>query len=83
MLDFLSLIKYYTFRDSESEVIKKMSPRTGRPKADKPKRNEVMVRFDDDTFEQLNKYCKDHNVARTVAIRKGVSLLLESEQKKK
>lgn len=58
-----------------------MSPRTGRPKAEKPKKNEVMVRFDDDIFQKLNQYCEEHKIARTAAIRKGVVLLLEQDKK--
>lgn len=58
-----------------------MSPRTGRPKAEKPKKNEVMVRFDDETIQKLNLYCEEHGIARTVAIRRGVALLLDQGKK--
>lgn len=53
-----------------------MSPRTGRPKAEKPKRNDIKVRLDDETTEQLDVYCKAHEITRAEAIRKGIHLLL-------
>lgn len=59
-----------------------MSPKMGRPKTDNPKKHEVMVRFDDDTFEKLNSYCERYGIARTVAIRNGVKMLLEKEEQK-
>lgn len=53
-----------------------MSPRTGRPKAENPKRNDVKVRLDDDTAKRLDEYCKKHDTTRAGAIRKGIELLL-------
>ena len=35
-----------------------MSPRTGRPKAEKPLTIEVKARIDYDTNQRLNDYCK-------------------------
>ena len=55
-----------------------MSPRTGRPKVDNPKNNDVKVRLDDNTIMQLNKYCEDNNITRAEAIRRGISLLLDN-----
>lgn len=57
-----------------------MSPRTGRPKVDNPKRNDVKVRLDDETSKGLNVYCIKNNITRAEAIRKGIYLLL-AEQK--
>lgn len=57
-----------------------MSPRTGRPKIDNPKDVDVKVRFDKELHNRLLKYCEEHNITRTEAIRKGVHLLL-SEKK--
>lgn len=57
-----------------------MSPRTGRPKAEKPKNVEVKVRFDEESHKRLMQYCKNHNMTRTEAIRKAVDLLVKSEQ---
>lgn len=53
-----------------------MSPRTGRPKSENPKDIDVKVRFDKELHSELLKYCKDHNITRTEAIRQGVHLLL-------
>lgn len=57
-----------------------MTPRTGRPKVLNPKDIDVKVRFDKETHEKLLKYCENHNITRTTAIRKGVNLLLEKEK---
>ena len=58
-----------------------MSPRTGRPKAENPKVNDVKVRLDDATNEKLEQYCQEHQITKAEAIRQGIHLLL-SEQKK-
>lgn len=57
-----------------------MSPRTGRPKAEKPKNVDVKVRFDEESHERLMQYCENHSMTRTEAIRKAVDLLVKSEQ---
>lgn len=57
-----------------------MSPRTGRPKAEKPKDIDVKVRFDKEQHEKLLRYCEEHNITRTEAIRQGVHLLLTQEK---
>ena len=57
-----------------------MSPRTGRPKAEKPKNVDVKVRFDEESHKRLMQYCENHNMTRTEAIRKAVDLLVKSEQ---
>lgn len=57
-----------------------MSPRTGRPKAEKPKNVDVKVRFDEESHKRLMQYCKNHNMTRTETIRKAVDLLVKSEQ---
>ena len=56
-----------------------MSPRTGRPKAEKPKNNDVKVRLDDETAQKLAEYCAAHEVTKAEAIRDGIHLLLASE----
>lgn len=56
-----------------------MSPRTGRPKAEKPKNVDVKVRFDEESHKRLMQYCENHNMTRTEAIRKAVDLLVKSE----
>ncbi len=59
-----------------------MSPRTGRPKVDNPKRNDLKVRFDDHTMQQLDRYCAENGLSRAEAIRQGVYLLLEQAKEK-
>lgn len=57
-----------------------MSPRTGRPKVEKPKQNDVKVRLDDETKAKLDRYCMTHGITRAEAIRRGVHLLLAQEE---
>lgn len=57
-----------------------MSPRTGRPKVDNPKRNDVKVRLDDETSKRLDVYCSKNNTTRAEAIRKGIYLLLAKQK---
>ena len=57
-----------------------MSPRTGRPKSEKPLDVDVKVRLDSATNKKLEEYCKAHGVTRAEAIRKGLHLLLEQRQ---
>lgn len=57
-----------------------MSPRTGRPKAVNPKKNDLKVRLDDKTTRCLDDYCKEHDITRAEAIRQGIHLLLAREK---
>jgi len=57
-----------------------MSPRTGRPKAENPKSNDVKVRLDDETNTKLNNYCTEHGITRAEAIRRGIHLLLDEQK---
>lgn len=57
-----------------------MSPRTGRPKADNPKSNDVKVRLDDETTKRLDNYCVEHQITRAEAIRRGIHLLLKRQK---
>lgn len=56
-----------------------MSPRSGRPKAENPKRNDIKVRLDDATAEKLMAFCKEHGLTKAEAIRKGIELLLKKK----
>lgn len=56
-----------------------MSPRTGRPKADKPKDIKYSIRLDAETETKLNEYCKKHNITKGEAIRRGIHLLLQQK----
>lgn len=57
-----------------------MSPRTGRPKVDNPKSNDVKVRLDDKTTHELDKYCLENGITRAEAIRRGIHLLLGNKK---
>jgi hypothetical protein len=58
-----------------------MSPRTGRPKAERPKTIEVKARIDEETNKKLINYCKQNNTSRTEVVRKGINLVLEETKK--
>lgn len=58
-----------------------MSPRTGRPKSDKPKRTQLGVRFDKEQLEQLDVVANHYGETRAESIRRGVQRLY-SEIKK-
>ena len=57
-----------------------MSPRTGRPKAEKPKDIRYSIRLDAETENRLQKYCERNGITRGEAIRKGIHLLLAQEE---
>ncbi len=58
-----------------------MSPRTGRPKSENPKSNDIKVRLDEDTHNRLLKYCEENGITKAEAIRKGIHLVLQDEKK--
>ncbi len=58
-----------------------MSPRTGRPKAEKPKTLEVKARIDEETNKRLVDYCKRNNTNKTEVVRKGIDLVLGETEK--
>lgn len=53
-----------------------MSPRTGRPKLERPLNVDLKVRLDTETNEKLELYCKENGITRAEAIRRGIHLLL-------
>ena len=57
-----------------------MSPRTGRPKSDKPKGIEVKARIDEETDRMLQEHCKKYNKTRTEVVRKGIELVLGQQK---
>lgn len=65
------------------ELIKReviiMSPRTGRPKSNNPKTNDIKVRLDDSTHTQLLAYCEKHQITKADAIRQGINLVLHKK----
>ena len=58
-----------------------MSPRTGRPKAEKPLTVEIKARIDTETNERLMQYCKENDTTRTKVIRKGIEMVLNEKKK--
>lgn len=58
-----------------------MSPRTGRPKAEKPKTIEVKARIDEETNKRLVDYCETNKTSRTEVVRKGIDLVLGKTEK--
>lgn len=59
-----------------------MSPRTGRPKANNPKSKDVKVRIDEKTAAKLDDYCRFCKLTRAEAIRQGIYLLLDNDERK-
>lgn len=57
-----------------------MSPRTGRPKVEKPKDIRFSVRLDEKTNSELVRYCKENNITKGEAIRQGIHLLLAQKK---
>lgn len=57
-----------------------MSPRTGRPKVEKPKDIKYSIRLDVETEEKLKEYCEKYNITKGEAIRQGIHLLLKEQQ---
>ncbi len=58
-----------------------MSPRTGRPRAEKPKTIEVKARIDEETNNKLIDYCEKNSTSRTDVVRKGIDLVLGTNEK--
>ena len=57
-----------------------MSPKMGRPKADKPKDIRYSIRLDSETEARLVDYCEKNNITKGEAIRRGIHLLLSSKK---
>lgn len=57
-----------------------MSPRTGRPKSDRPKSNDIKVRLDDETHQKLLEYCEAEKITKAEAIRRGIDLILKNKK---
>ena len=57
-----------------------MSPRTGRPKADKPKSTQLAVRLDSETLDKLDAVAKANSETRVQTLRRGI-IKLYSELK--
>jgi hypothetical protein len=64
---------------AESEV---NNIRTGRPKAENPKNLNVTVRFDADTYQRLDNYCKENQQSKADVVRISVKGFLEDRNGK-
>lgn len=61
-----------------------MSPRTGRPPSDNPKRNETRIRMTDEDVQKLEYCCKVFGITKAEVIRRGVeALYLKAKRKEK
>ncbi len=58
-----------------------MSNKIGRPKVDNPINIRTSVRLDAETDKKLLDYCREHDMTKGEAIRKGVHLLLSQKNK--
>lgn len=61
--------------------MRRVSPRTGRPKSDNPKVKQLGVRFDEETLEKLDILVEHYKETRVEVIRRGIENLY-SELKK-
>lgn len=57
-----------------------MGNKMGRPKVENPINIRTSVRLDAETDRRLDEYCKQHQMTKGEAIRKGVHLLLAQEK---
>ena len=57
-----------------------MCANMGRPKSDNPKNVDAKVRMTTEMYKQLSDYAHRNKITVAVAIRKGVTMLLESDQ---
>lgn len=57
-----------------------MSPKLGRPKAEKPKEIRYSIRLDAETESRLQEYCEKHEITKGEAVRQGIHLLLAQKK---
>lgn len=58
-----------------------MSPRTGRPKTEKPKDIRIQIRLDKETLDRLDEFAKSKSTNRSEVIRKGINMVCEQQKK--
>lgn len=58
-----------------------MSPRMGRPKSENPKSESVHLRLTTEDKEILDEYCRQENIPKTKAIRRGIKKLKDDIKK--
>ena len=59
----------------------KVSPRTGRPKAENPKEFSLKIRFDRELNDRLDAFCQENNLTKAEAARKGILMLLGEKER--
>ena len=59
-----------------------MSPKTGRPPSDNPKRNDTRIRMTDEEIEMLNYSCEVLGLTKTEVITQGIKKMYKEAQKK-
>lgn len=52
-----------------------MSPRTGRPKVDNPRKNQTKIRTTDEELKKIEFCAKELNLSKTDVILKGVDMV--------
>jgi hypothetical protein len=57
-----------------------VSPRTGRPKVEKPLTVEVKARINIETNKKLVEYCEENGVTRTEVVRQGIEHILSKKK---
>ena len=78
-IDFYSHPKYNK-SVNESEV-KRLSPRTGRPKLENPITERFSICLDRQTKQWLDAYCEKQGISRSEAIREGLKRLSDEQKK--
>lgn len=58
-----------------------MSPRTGRPPSENSMKERITIRLDQERSETLQTYCKQENIDKAEAIRRGIDKLKEDIKK--
>ena len=78
VLTFCIPLCYYW--NAESEV-KKLSPRTGRPREENAKRSQIVVRLDDTDMQRLDACAERLKLTRAETMRIGLRTLYEDMKK--
>lgn len=60
-----------------------MSPRTGRPKSESPRTNQISTRMTDEELNRLDDYCAKHQKERASTVRTAVIEFLTGTKKNK
>lgn len=67
------ILYVYTKRE-----VMKVSPRTGRPKAEHPKSAQLKIRVDNETLEKLNTCCEKTGATKSAVVRQGIEMVWQS-----